>query len=90
MIKNFGLTQDVRAWVKRQRGPDEVVSIRLDAGCKDAALVFRLYSAYEETPDYLGRILFDTQGFWIYDGDILTISEQEQLAKFIINYQEVI
>ena len=38
----------------------------------------------------LGRILFDAKGYWIYDGQVLSIAEQEQVAKFIMNYVEVI
>jgi hypothetical protein len=49
---------------------------------------YHLYVAYEQDPDYLGRILFDAQGYWIYDGELLSIAEQEQLARFIIHYVE--
>jgi len=42
-----------------------------------------------ENPSYLGRILFDQDGHWIYDGEAFTPNEQEQLAAFIINHQEV-
>ena len=90
MINNAFLVKDARAWVKRQQGPDEVISIRLDEKCQDAVLVFQLYTAYEAHPDYLGRILFDAQQYWIYDGEILAVGEQEQVAKFIINYKEVL
>lgn len=37
-----------------------------------------------ESPYYLGRILFDEDENWIYDGDKFTPGEQEQLAVFII------
>ena len=42
----------------------------------------------EQNPDYLGKILFDDDGNWIYDGDQLTIMEQEQIGEFISNYEE--
>jgi len=90
MINNAFLVKDARAWVKRQQGRDEVISIRLDQECEDAAAVFQLYTAYEADPDYMGRILFDAQKYWIYDGEMLTVAEQEQVAKFIINYREVL
>lgn len=90
MINNAFLVKDACAWVKRQQGPDEVISIRLEEKCGDAVVVFQLYTAYEAHPDYLGRILFDAQQYWIYDGEILAVSEQEQVAKFIINYNEVL
>ena len=78
----------MNAWIKRKNGPDEVVSVIPDMECKDAALVYDLYSAYEM--DYLGRILFDDQGYWIYDGEELTVAEQEQLGKFIQYNMEVL
>jgi len=84
------LINDARAWLKRKNGPDEVVRIVWDMESKDAALCYRLYTAYDENPDYLGRILFDAQGYWIYDGNVLEVIEQEQVAKFIINYQEAL
>jgi len=37
-----------------------------------------------ENPHYLGRVLFDKEGHWIYDGDQFTPAEQEQLVKYII------
>jgi hypothetical protein len=90
MEQNAYLVNDARAWVKRKNGPDEVVRILLDVKSTDAALCYQLYTAYDENPDYLGRILFDAQGYWIYDGNVLEIAEQEQVAKFITNYQEVL
>lgn len=78
----------MNAWLKRKSGPDEVVSVIPDMECKDAALVYDLYSAYEM--DYLGRILFDNEGYWIYDGELLTVAEQEQLGKFIQHNMEVL
>ncbi|MDB5030631.1 hypothetical protein [Mucilaginibacter sp.] len=90
MNNNAHLINDARAWVKRKNGPDEVVRILLDTETEDVVFCYQLYTAYDEKPDYLGRILFDAQGYWIYDGNTLAIAEQEQLAKFIINYQEVL
>lgn len=83
------LLNEARAWVKRLNRPDEVLRIILDAQCRDAVLCYLLYTAYDENPDYLGRVLFDAEGYWIYDGDALSVSEQEQIAKFIINYVEI-
>jgi hypothetical protein len=90
MTNNAYLVNDARAWIKRMNQPDEVVRIILDLDSKDAALCYLLYTAYEKDPYYFGRILFDLQGYWIYDGDILTIAEQEQIARFIINYVETV
>ena len=86
MMNSAYLINDAMAWLKRKSGPDEVVRIILDLDNKDAVLSYLLYTAYDEQPEYLGRILFDVKGYWIYDGQTLTISEQEQVAKFIINY----
>lgn len=90
MINNSYLVNDAKAWVKRKNGPDEVVRVILDVESKDAELCYQLFTAFDDNPDYLGRILFDAKGYWIYDGETLTIAEQEQLAKFIINYEVVL
>jgi|GEM_PF-609226 len=37
-----------------------------------------------ESPYYQGRILFDEDENWIYDGNTFTPGEQEQLAVFIL------
>lgn len=42
----------------------------------------------EQHPDYLGRILFDSQGDWVYEGEALSVIEQEQIGEFISNYEE--
>jgi len=71
----------MNAWIKRKSGPDEIISVIADIQCTDAALVYNIYTAFEA--GYLGRILFDNAGYWIYDGDELTVAEQEQLGKWI-------
>jgi hypothetical protein len=88
MTKNIELMTEAKAWVKRQNGPDEIVRIVPALESKSKVLIYNLYTAFEERPDYLGRILFDEQGYWIYDGETLTITEQEQVGKFIVNYAE--
>ena len=88
LMKNAYLVNEATAWLKRTNHNDEVVRIKLSSEDRDAALCYCLYTAYDEQPEYLGRILFDVQGYWIYDGDTLTVSEQEQVARFIINYTE--
>jgi hypothetical protein len=85
------LNKEVKVWVKRKSGPDEIMKVIPELSSGEAvARIYWLYSAFDENPDKLGRILFDPQGYWIYDGDILTIAEQEQVAKFIINYVETL
>ncbi|MBD1384652.1 hypothetical protein IDJ75_05120 [Mucilaginibacter rigui] len=88
MTANNYLTQEAKAFVKRKGGPDEVIRVVPDHQHRGASQCYQLYTAFEEMPDNLGRILFDEQGYWIYDGDQLSIAEQEQLADFIINYVE--
>lgn len=45
----------------------------------------RLYDPMEEKE--LGRILFDKDNNWIYDGQMLNVYEQEDLAGFITGHQ---
>jgi hypothetical protein len=88
MMKHTYLDKEAKAWVKRKSGPDEVIRIIPDHQYRGKGLSYQLYTSFEETPDDLGRILFDVQGYWIYDGDHLSIAEQEQVANFIISYVE--
>jgi hypothetical protein len=87
-MENTHLVKDAKAWVKRKNGPDEVVRIVADATYNEQEQRYLLYTAFDENPDYLGKILFDVNGYWIYDGEILSVEEQEQVARFIINYVE--
>jgi hypothetical protein len=85
MTNNIFLAQEAKAWLKRKNGPGEIVRVIPDTE-NDEVTCYELYTAYDEHPGHLGRILFDAAGYWIYDGEVLSIAEQEQLAKFIINY----
>ena len=78
----------MNAWIKRKNGPDEIISVIPDIQCTDATLVYNLYTAFEEA--WLGRILFDDNGYWIYDGDSLQVTEQEQIGRFIQYNMEVL
>jgi len=42
---------------------------------------YRLYDPLDEIE--LGRILFDAADHWVYDGELLTIDEQEEVAGAI-------
>jgi len=86
MIKNTGLVTEAKVWLKRKDGPGEIVRVVLDTGIGSQVIAYNLYNAFEENSGYLGRILFDPEGYWIYDGSTLTIAEQEHLAKFITEY----
>lgn len=85
------LTTEVKAWIKRKNAPDEVIRILPDLKpANGKSRTYHLYRAFDKDPDYLGKILFDTQDFWIYDGEVLMVAEQEQVARLIINYVETI
>lgn len=86
MNKN-AMTTEAKAWIKRDKAADEIVRVVPDNDNGSGPTSYQLFTAYYDNPDYLGQILFDTEGYWIYDGRVLTIAEQEQLAKFIINYK---
>jgi hypothetical protein len=91
MINNVHLNNEAKAWIKRTHGPDEVVKVVLDLQHDETITSYLLYTAFEENPDYLGRVLFDAEGYWIYDGELLSVNEQEQIAKFIMKWpKEVI
>lgn len=42
---------------------------------------YDLYDALAER--FIGRILFDAEDNWIYDGQVLSIEEQEEVAGLI-------
>ena len=86
MVKNTGLVTEAKVWLKRKDGPGEIVRVVLDTGIGSKVITYNLYYAFEEDPGCLGRILFDSEGYWIYDGSTLTIDEQEHLGKFIRDY----
>jgi hypothetical protein len=47
---------------------------------------YRVYDPIAELD--LGRILFDAQEHWIYDSEILSIAEQEEIAGAITGHQQ--
>ncbi|TWR26201.1 hypothetical protein FPZ42_11275 [Mucilaginibacter achroorhodeus] len=86
--KNIALEREARAWLKRHNGADEIINIVPAMEEYYAVKTYHLYTAYEAQPDFLGSILFDADNNWIYNGGDLCVNEQEQLAGFIVNYQE--
>jgi len=49
---------------------------------------YLLYDILREI--FIGRILFDADDNWIYDGELLTVKEQEDAAGFISgNHKEM-
>ena len=81
------LKEEARAWLNRHDGSSEVIRI-VPSLAPVSHQCYELYIAYEPDSESLGRILFDIQGYWIYDGNTLSVQEQEQVAAFIINYVE--
>ena len=81
ITKSSLLDKEAKAWLKRKNGPDEIIRIVPTLDDYRAVTTYNLYTAFETDPEFLGMILFDAQGYWIYDGDILTVDEQEQAAK---------
>ena len=54
----------------------------------DSGEGYMLYDAIQEI--CIGRILMDASDNWIYDGQVLTIDEQEDVAGFITgNHKEM-
>jgi len=86
MMHSNYLINEAKAWIKRKDGGGEIVRIVSDPGNNEPILSYQLFTAFDKEPEYLGRILFDANGYWIYDGQVLTVSEQEQAAAFIIKY----
>lgn len=86
--KNITLEREARAWLKRRSGADEIINVVPALEEYQAVKTYHLYTAYEAQPEFLGSILFDSDNNWIYNGTDLSITEQEQMAAFIINYQE--
>jgi hypothetical protein len=84
MVNHISLITETKVWIKRKNGAGEIVQVVLDLSAGSKVIAYNLYNAFDERPDYLGRILFDAKGYWIYDGSVMSIDEQEQLAKFII------
>jgi hypothetical protein len=82
MTKRY-LTREAKAWLKRNGEPGELVTV-MPTISKNRGQCYELYTAFAHSSDYLGRILFDEEGYWIYDGNDLSVTEQEQVAQFII------
>lgn len=47
---------------------------------------YSLFDALAES--FIGRILFDRDDNWIYDGNVLSISEQEEIAGLLMGHQK--
>ena len=77
--------------MKNQLSPEVPKSVKLSTGrwvhiLPDTGEGYRVYDPIAELD--LGRILFDAQEHWIYDGELLTIPEQEEIAGAITGHQQ--
>ncbi|MBE9663124.1 hypothetical protein [Mucilaginibacter myungsuensis] len=77
------MTTEMKAWLKHRDGSSNVIRILPDRN-GPAAQFYLLFTAYDAYPADLGRILFDADGYWIYDGDELKVEQQEQVAGMIM------
>jgi len=69
---------------------DKIVSVKTGSGrwiqlVPDTAGGYWLYEPIPELK--LGRLLFDENDNWIYDGELLNVSEQEDVAGIITGCQ---
>lgn len=78
------LTHESKIWLKRRY--DQVMILRIVPDSQSESMIpnYALFEAFGEHPQYVGCILFDSSGYWIYDGTELSVSEQEQVADFIL------
>jgi hypothetical protein len=90
------LEKQVKRWVYMKDGHNQIILVTPDDTSGDPIRIFELCLAYHNgeravcgqyPEDYLGRILFDADGNWIYDGEALKVEEQEQIGDYIANYQ---
>ncbi|WP_311947205.1 hypothetical protein [Mucilaginibacter terrae] len=84
MITVTHLTRESKIWLKRRSDQVMIVQIIPDSQSKNIIPNYALFEAFDEQPEYLGCILFDSNGYWIYDGAHLSVTEQEQVAQFIL------
>lgn len=73
ITQNHRLDKEAKAWLKHKNGPDEIIRIVPALDDYRAVTTYNLYTAFENDPDFLGMILFDAEGYWIYEGELLTI-----------------
>jgi len=87
LIKNR-LEREAKVWLKRKNTADEIIRVIPAVEDYGRVTAYHLYSAFGLPDDYWGDVLFDAEGYWIYDGECLNVDEQEQVARFIMGYGE--
>jgi hypothetical protein len=60
---------------------------RIEEAMEEGVLTYHLYNVSEEDIDnfYFGKMLFDLEDNWIYEGETFSPIEQEKVADFILN-----
>ena len=77
------LSRESKIWLKRRSDQVMILQIVPDNQGDNTIPNYALFEAFDQ-PQYLGCILFDSKGYWIYDGNDLSVTEQEQVANFIL------
>ena len=59
---------------------------RIEEAMEEGVLTYHLYNVSEEDIDnfYFGKMLFDLEDNWIYEGEAFSKEEQKQVADFIL------
>ena len=71
-----------------ERGQNEYLLYKDDFGMFDILFDKELAENANPKPEFMGRILFDYRDNWIYDGEALTVFEEEQIADFILAHSQ--
>ena len=82
VVPNFELQEE-----PLEQGILEYLLYKEDFGMFDVVFSPAPAGYVKPEPDYLGRILFDSDHNWAYDGEALTVFEEEQVAEFICNFE---
>lgn len=84
MAFTIHLAKESNIWLKRRAEQDTILKIIPDNPSDKIIPNYALFTAFDDQPQYMGCILFDCNGYWIYDGNELSVNEQEQVAQFIL------
>ncbi len=78
-MKQLYIGRLATAYLKRRWGESLLVKV-VPLTESDEVCIYDLFCE----DSFAGRILFDEQGYWIYDGQELSVEESEHLAAFIL------
>lgn len=80
-MKRLNIGRVATAYLKKDNGHIQMVMVKPKIEDEQGS-IYELFIAYEN--EFLGTILFDAKGYWIYDGNDLSVEESEDIAEFII------